>query len=315
MPPTVLITESLEPEPTDWLAQRVALVHCDYKQPDELDRLLRHAAGLVVRTYTQVNDQFLDKAPNLKVIGRAGTGVDNIDLEACRRRNITVVHTPEATTQAVAEYVIALMLDVLRPRHSLPDHASLQEFLHARRQPGTQLNTVTLGILGFGRIGKRLGAIANAIGMKLLANDLLPEPELRKTVDYPYDFVDKSTLYRQSDILTIHVDGRSENHNLINAEVLSQLQPTCLLINAARGLVVEPKALADWARRSPDARIILDVHNPEPPPPEYPLYDLPNVRLLPHIASRTTKSVQDMCWVVRDVANVLEGRKPQFPVT
>lgn len=314
MSPTVLITEPLEPEPTNWLAQRVDLIHCDYQQADKLDQLLHHAAGIVVRTYTQVNDQFLDKAPNLKVIGRAGTGVDNIDLEACRRRNITVVHTPEATTQAVAEYVVALILDALRPRHLLPDHASDQEFLHARGQAGTQLSTATLGILGFGRIGKRLGAIANAIGMKLLANDLLPEFELRKNIDYSCDFVDKSTLYHQSDILTIHVDGRSENHNLINAEVLSQLKPACLLINAARGMVVEPKALADWALRSPDAKIILDVHNPEPPPPEYPLYNLPNVRLFPHIASRTTKSVQDMSWVVRDVANVLEGRKPKFPV-
>src|SRR5690606_20110365 len=150
----------------------------------EFEQLLPDAAGLVVRTYTQVNAALLAKAPNLKVVGRAGVGLDNVDLAACKRRNVQVVYTPDANTQAVVEYVLALLLDVVRPRVDLPPGASAEQF-HTLRGPasqGRQLDTMTLGILGFGRIGKRLGKAAAALGMKVLANDLLPEAQLRKAV-------------------------------------------------------------------------------------------------------------------------------------
>lgn len=314
--PTILVTETLDPRPADWLSQRSNLIWCSHEQQERFDSLLPTADALVIRTYTLVTAALLDRAPKLKVIGRAGVGLDNIDLPACRQRGVEVVYTPDANTQAVVEYVIALMLDVYRPRQAMPDGISNAQF-HQQRKTlvGLQLDRLTLGIVGFGRIGKRLGQVADAIGMKLLVNDLLSESELRAKVNYPFEYVDKPTLYAQSDIVTLHVDGRKANRHLIDAPALSQLKPGALLINAARGMLVDNAALAHWARRhAPQgARAILDVHEPEPPDASYPLYGLANVKLLAHLASRTDMALENMSWVVRDVDAVLRKQPPQFP--
>jgi phosphoglycerate dehydrogenase-like enzyme len=270
---------------------------------------------LVVRTYTIVDGAFLDRAPKLKVVGRAGVGLDNIDLDACKQRGVRVVYTPDANTQAVVEFILALMLDHYRPRTDLPPpgaHAGADIFHSLRKtEVGTQLDQLTLGIVGFGRIGKRLGKAAHAIGMNLRVCDLLPEAELRKAVDYPFDYVDHETLYGGCDIVSLHVDGRAGNRHMIDAAALKHLRDDCLFINAARGMLVDSDALAAWAKTHPKAHVMLDVHDPEPPPGNYPLFDLPNVRLLPHIASRTVQALDNMSWVVRDVVTVLEGREPK----
>jgi phosphoglycerate dehydrogenase-like enzyme len=311
----VLITETLDDVPAQWLAARANLIWRKHDDPD-LAADLAIADALVVRTYTQVNDALLDRAPRVKVVGRAGVGLDNIDLPACQRRGIPVVYTPDANTQAVVEYVLGLMLDAYRPRTAMPDRCDAKAFHTLRKtEVGTQLDQLTLGILGFGRIGKRLAKAAHALGIRTLVNDILPAGELRKLVDFDVTFVDKPTLYRDSDILSVHVDGRPENRQLIDAAALAQLKPTCLFINAARGMLVDAAALANWAKAhaAHGARIVLDVHEPEPPPPDYPLFGLPNVKLLPHLASRTDPALQNMSWVVRDIWAVLEGRRPEFP--
>ncbi len=314
--PTVLVAEPLDDRPAAWLARHARVIHADTGQPAALAAALAQADGLVVRTYTRVDDTLLDRAPGLRVVGRGGVGLDNIDLDACRRRGVCVVSTPDANTQAVVEYVFALILDALRPRTSIDAAATADRFHELRRtEVGTQLDTLSLGILGFGRIGKRMGQVAAAIGMKVLVNDLLPEAQLRPKVNYDFDCVDKTALYAGADILSIHVDGRAANRHLIDADALAQLKPSCLLINAARGMLVDAAALADWARRhqADGARAILDVHDPEPPPPDYPLHALPNVRLLPHLAARTATALENMSWVVRDVVAVLQGRRPRYP--
>jgi len=292
-------------------------VRCPFDSPGELRTHLADAAGLVIRTYTQVDEALLAQAPKLKVVGRAGVGLDNVDLDACRRRGVTVVFTPDANTQAVAEYVVALILDALRPRVTLGAGDDAESFHRYRRERvGTQLDTRTLGILGFGRIGKRVGRLGHALGMELLAHDLLPEAMLRQNVTYPFRCVDRATLFRDSDIVTIHVDGRPENRHLLDGPALGQLNRDCLLINTSRGMVVDADALADWARSAAGdgARAVLDVHDPEPPFGDvaYPLFGLANVRLLPHTASRTTQALEAMSWVVKDVWAVLEGRAPRY---
>ena len=319
MLPTVLVTETLDPVPANWLAQRVNLLwtpEAPHDKPAEFDRHLPEAQGLVIRTYTLINDALLDRAPALRVIGRAGVGLDNVDLPACKRRGVRVVYTPDANTQAVVEYVLGLMLDTYRPRTPLQPHATDAEFHQQRKiQVGAQLDKLTLGILGFGRIGKRLARVAHALGMRVLVNDILPESQLRAAIDFPVTFVSQSELFSQSDVLSIHVDGRPENRAMIGSDALKKLKPSCLFINAARGMLVDSAALAEWARavQSQGGRVILDVHEPEPPSANYPLWGLPNVMILPHLASRTATALTNMSWVVRDVAAVLEGKTPQFP--
>ena len=317
-PPRVLIAETLSEVCADWLARRARVSWCGPDAGAAWAEALAAAEGLIVRTYTRVDAAMLDAAPRLKVVGRAGVGLDNIDIEACRARGVTVVYTPEANTQAVVEYVTALMLDHHRPRSPMTGPTPPQLF-HALRRDlvGRQLDRMTLGILGLGRIGRRVGQVGAAIGMKVLANDLLPESELRPKLACPVEFVDKPTLYASSDVLSVHVDGRAGNRHLVGADALPQLKASALLINTSRGFVIDADALREWACstavRAAGGAAMLDVHEPEPPPPDYPLSGLANVTLLPHIASRTHEAMQNMSWVVRDVLAVLEGHPPMHP--
>jgi phosphoglycerate dehydrogenase-like enzyme len=273
------------------------------------------AEGVVVRTYTIVNDAWLDKAPKLKVIGRAGVGLDNIDIAACKRHGVRVVFTPIANTQAVVEYVWALILDVVRPRpyleHYVPPPVYHQ---HRRDDIGRQLDELVLGVLGMGNIGRRIAEVGHAIGMRVLYNDLLMRNQLALPDDQPSELVDKATLWAEADVLSIHVDGRAENRNLIDANVLAQLKPGCLIINAARGMMIDEQALADWANRVKDqgGMAVLDVQDPEPPAEDSPLFGIENIRLLPHLGARTHRAMSNMAWVVRDVVKVLEGEEPTW---
>lgn len=312
----VVVTEHLDDGCADWLASRTKLVRAGLEDVDELHDELRDADGLIVRTYTQVNAALLARAPRLRVVGRAGVGLDNIDLDACRERGVRVVYTPDANTQAVVEYVWALIFDTIRPRLRLNEHVPAAVFhQHRREQVGRQVSDLTLGVLGMGRIGRRMARVGHAFGCRLQCHDLLTPAELGLEHEKGTVFVDRPTLLRESDILTIHVDGRAENRRLFNAELLGQLKPSCLLINTSRGFVIEPAALADWAKRveKQGGRAILDVHDPEPFGPDYPPLGLPNVELLPHLASRTDTALKNMSWVVRDVARVLHGELPQWP--
>lgn len=316
MQPLVLITETLDPIAADWLSEHARVAWQPHDQTEALAAALTEAQGLVVRTYTQVNADLLAQVPQLKVVGRAGVGLDNIDIPACRQRGVEVVHTPDANTQAVVEYVIGLILDTFRPRANMVGHVSPDEFLAMRKEHvGRQLDEMTLGIVGFGRVGQRLGRVAHAIGMKLLVNDLVPADVSRDAVEYPIEVCDKADLYARSDIVSIHVDGRASNRHMIEAGALSYLNNAALLINTSRGMVIDNDALHAWASRSHDAggRAIIDVHDPEPPQPGYPLVGLPNVRLLPHLASRTDTAMLNMSWVVRDVMAVLNGESPKYP--
>jgi len=317
--PLVLITETLDPRCADWLAERATVEWVRFDDPT-FDGRLADADALVVRTYTQVDSDLLDRAPNLKVVGRAGVGLDNFDLDACRARNLPVVYTPDANTQAVVEYVLGLMLDRFRPRTPLPAEAPPDVFHEMRKtEVGRQLSDLSLGIVGMGRIGTRLAAVAHTLGINLYATDLLPEPAIRKAMDHlptgpvPFDFVPHDQLYAKADIVTLHADGRPDNHHMLDAAALAHLKPTALLINAARGMLVDHDALYAFLAGHPDAHAILDVHDPEPPAPDSPLHDLPNVTLLPHLASRTDTALLNMSWVVRDIAAVLDGNAPRFP--
>lgn len=314
MKPLVLITETLDPAAAAWLGERCDVEWVSHTDAAALSSRLPETEGLVVRTYTQVDATLLDQAPRLRVVGRAGVGLDNVDVPTCRARGVEVVYTPDANTQAVVEYVLGLMLDAFRPRTRLPPRAAADTF-HAMRKSevGVQLADLTLGIVGFGRIGRRLGRVAHAWGIDLLVCDLLPAAEVRSAVEYPFEYVAHDELYRRSDIVTLHVDGRAENHHLLDADALKHLRKTVLLINTSRGMVVDAAALAGWLKRNPRARAMLDVHDPEPPPPDYPLWNVPNAALLPHLASRTDTALANMSWVVRDVVAVLQGESPRHP--
>ena len=299
----VVVTEGLEPSPLDWLRKQVEVVECSWKNTSGLKEKLAGADGLIVRTYTRVDEKLLSMAPRLKVVGRAGVGLDNIDLAACARRSVRVVSTPDANTHAVCEYVFNLAGHLGRPLVTLQSPIPADEFHFYRKTiRGLELHGQTLGILGMGRIGRAVGRVGVAFGMNVLYNDLV---DVAAYVDFPARSVSKDELYGQADILTIHVSHIPGNRHLLNRSTLALLRPSTILINTARGEVIDAYALAEALKGGKLAAAAIDVHDPEPPGPDYPLWGLANVILTPHLAARTRGAMEAMSWVVRDVVQFL----------
>jgi phosphoglycerate dehydrogenase-like enzyme len=308
----VIQTEHLAPEPAAWLAGRCRLVACSSDDP-QFPGLLEQARGLVARTYTVVDETLLAAAPGLRVVGRAGVGVDNIDVAACRARNVEVVYTPDANTQAVVEYVLCLLGPILRRSISLeePVDAGRWNRLRAELASPRQMSELTLGILGLGRIGRRMAEVAGAIGFdRVLYNDLVEIPPARR---HGAVFVPVESLFSEADIVSLHIDGRPGNRRFVDRRLIGCMKPEVILINTSRGFVVENQVLAGFLQANPGALALLDVHEPEPFEGTYPPLGLANARLYPHLAAATRRADVNMSWVVRDVAAVLEGQRPRHP--
>jgi len=310
--PIVLITEGTDARPLAWLHDRATVIERPTSAPDFAEALAQ-ADALIVRTYTRVDDALLSGAPRLRVVARGGVGLENIDVPACRRRGIEVVYTPDANTIAVGDYVFGAMLQLVRPWARFKERAYAgDEFKRVRTAlRGRQLDELTLGILGFGRVGRRVGSIAvNGFRMRVIYNDLIAfDP---KSIPFAAAAVDKPALFREADVLSLHVDMRAGNRHLVGREQIASMKRGAVLINTSRGEVLDAQAVADAIRSGHLAAAALDVFDPEPPPADFPLLGFENVLLTPHMASRTSIAVENMGWVVRDVIEVLEGRKPTF---
>ena len=310
--PLVLVTEGSDPVPLAWLKERARVEEIPFNNPGFQSRLA-DADGLVIRTYTRITDELLALAPKLKVVGRGGVGIENIDLSACKRRGVRVVHTPNANTNAVGDFVFGVLLRLVRQWDFFPRNRvyEMTEFRRVRdRIRGRQLDELTLGILGMGRVGRRVGRIASqGFGMPIIYNDLV---DVSEHVTFPATSVDKPTLYRESDVLSIHVTMLPGNENLVGREQIALMKPSAIVLNTSRGEVLDAHALADALREHRLAGAALDVYAPEPPPADFPLLGMDSVILTPHLASRTFTATQNMSWVVRDVIAVLEGREPEF---
>jgi len=310
--PHVLVTEGSDPTPLAWLKERAHVIEAAPETP-EFNAALSDAVAMVVRTYTKVNAALLARCPKLKVVGRGGVGIENIDVNTCRARGVEVVYTPDANTIAVADFVIGFALQLLRPWAFFKDRVyDPKEFKHIRNtQRGVQLNELTIGILGMGRVGRRVGKIAaNGFDMRVIYNDLL---DVQSQLTIPATAVDKPTLFREADIVTLHVDMKPGNEKMVGAALLSLMKPTAILINTSRGEVLDDAALAAAIRDKKIAGAAIDVFDPEPPKADYPLLGFDNVLLTPHMAARTQTAMENMSWVVRDVLEVLNGRPPKYP--
>ncbi|MBX3358396.1 MAG: hypothetical protein KF745_08205 [Phycisphaeraceae bacterium] len=309
--PVVIQTEHLDASAAAWLAERCEIVRCSSDDPG-FARELARADGLVIRTYTQITDSLLAQAPRLRVVGRAGVGVDNVDLAACAARGVAVVNTPAANTRAVVEFVTSLLFDAIRPRVALDRALPTSQWKALRSEliAPRQASDLTLGILGLGQIGSQVARVGAALAMRVIYHDLaeIPEPGRHGAVSVPL-----ADLLAQSDVLTLHVDGRRSNRHFIAAPQLNLMKPDVVLINTSRGFVVDPAPLAAFLKANPGAAAMLDVHDPEPFDPSFPLLGLANARLSPHIAAATATAHRNMSMVVRDVWRVLQGLAPEFP--
>lgn len=251
--------------------------------PAELLDVVPLYDGLITRSATTVTAELIKHGLNLKIIGRAGSGLDNIDVEAARTANVVVVNSPDANTLAVAEHTLALMLALARRLPQAVNSMKAGKWEKSQLM-GLGLAGKTLGIVGFGRIGRQVSLRAQAFGMKVLVNQKAMTPELQ--IEEGVTAVDLNDLLAQADFITLHVPLRPETHNLIGAAQLALMKPTAFLINTARGGVIDEQAL--WAALD-DGRIAgaaLDVFAQEPTVNQA-LVQHERVIATPHIAAST----------------------------
>ncbi len=278
---------------------------------DALGKAVRDCHALLIRSSARVTRSVLERARRLRVIGRGGVGIENIDLAAARDRGITVVHTPAASTEAVADLTVGLMIALARRLVDGDTAIRRGDFGTARRRiTGPELHELTLGIVGLGRIGRAVaGRCRNGFGMRVLYNDIV-EPG---HVDFAATSVSKERLFREADVVSLHVPLTPRTRGLIQEETLATFNPGAILINTSRGAVVDGAALARALESGSLLGAGLDVFDPEPPPPDHPLLTAPNTILTPHIGARTPASLQRMDAVVEDVIRVLNGEPPRYP--
>lgn len=298
--PRVVVAETLHPEPLAWLGKRCKI------STDLNDETLRDAEALIVRTYTRVDAALLERAPCLRVVGRAGVGTDNIDTQACTARGVRVVCTPEANTTAVVEYVLSAIFASVRPLTLSAGGETREKWVRAREDAITEreLSECVVGVWGMGRIGSAVARALAGLAREVVYHDLRAIPADARFGATP---VSRDELLAGSDILTLHVDGRESNRHLVGAEELRALKADALLINASRGMVVDAAALATHLCAHPGAGAVLDVHEPEPIAPDSPLLGLPNALLTAHVGAATTKAKLAMSWVVRDLWDAISG--------
>lgn len=282
----IVIAEKVSPATVAVLREQHGWQVLTHDQIPDLPATLADADALIVRSAVQVDDTLMASAPQLRVIGRAGVGVDNIDAEAATRRGIVVMNTPGANAVAVAELTLGLMLALARelPRASAALHAGRWE---KKSLAGTELRGKTLGILGLGRIGLEVAKRARAFGMALIGHDPFVAPAVAR--EHEVRLVYPEELFRQSDYLSLHVGLTPQTHGIVNAQSLALMKPSARIVNCARGELVDTQALAEALKTGQLAGAALDVFEQEPLT-DSPLFGMPNLLLTPHIAGSTAEA-------------------------
>ncbi|VVB58249.1 Glyoxylate reductase [Candidatus Anstonella stagnisolia] len=274
----IVIADNMEGEV---VAEMSRLGHVEYK-PKDLNASLIDAEVLVVRSATKVTAELLKNAPKLKIVARGGVGLDTIDVKECEKRKITVINTPGASTNAVAELAIALMFALGRqiPR---ADALMRQKMWAKKDLTGSELAGKTLGIIGFGRIGSFVGRKAHALGMKVLYYN-----DVEVKCDYEVKKETLENVLKLSDFVTLHVPANANTKGMINAERIALMKPSACLVNTARGEIVDEEALYAALKNNKIAGAALDVYSAEPYSGK--LLELPNVVFTPHIAGSTKEA-------------------------
>ena len=285
-----------------------------FKDRPRLLAALADVDALIVRNQTQVNSDLLGAAPKLKVVGRLGVGLDNLDLSALRERNVTVVTGGTANAISVAEYAMGAFLAMAR--RLVPADASTKAGGWDRAAfTGFELYGKTLALVGLGDIGARVARRGAAFGMRVIAYDPLITAAHFNAAEHGVALLPLDQVLRQADFISLHVPLLPSTANLINAERLATMKPGAYLVNTSRGGIVDEAALAAALRAGKLAGAALDVRVNEPPGAGDPLAGAPNLLLTPHVAGITDEAQDRISVAVaEDVLRVLRGERPLFAV-
>ncbi|MEN5347118.1 hydroxyacid dehydrogenase [Achromobacter mucicolens] len=307
----VLISEFMDAPAVDALRQRFDVRYAPelVEQRAALLEAAADADALIVRNRSQVNAELLAAAPRLVAVGRLGVGLDNIDLAGCEARGIKVIPATGANARAVAEYVIGTMLSLLRGAYASTADVAAGAWPRTALSQGLEAHGRTLGVVGFGGIGRLAAQLARGLGMRIVGSDAaLPaaHPAWQEAGAEPLAL---DELLGQADVVTLHVPLTPETRHLLDAARIARMRPGAILINTSRGGIVDEAALAAALRAGRLRGAALDVFEQEPLPAGGPLADAPNLILTPHIAGLTQEAntrVSDM--VAAGVTMALDAR-------
>jgi D-3-phosphoglycerate dehydrogenase / 2-oxoglutarate reductase len=264
---------------------------------EELVQAVRDCEGLVVRSETKVTADLMGRSPRLRVVGRAGVGVDNIDVPSATARGIVVMNAPDGNTITTAEHTMALLIALAR---SVPQaNSSLRSGLWERKSfIGVELQGKTLGIIGLGRIGRAVASRARAFGMTSVAFDPFIAPEQARDLEIEVAPLDE--VFARADFLTVHTPLTNETRGIVGREAFSRMKRGVRIINCARGGLIDEAALAEAITEGIVSGAALDVFEKEPPPADHPLLALPQVIATPHLGASTTEAQEGVAFTVAE---------------
>ncbi len=309
----VFLYEDMREEGKAILREKADLFFAESYEENDLVEKVKEIDGIIIRAKGKVTRRVMESALRLKVIGRHGVGVENVDVEAATEKGIWVVNTPDANDISVAEHFfgIALMLSKMIKKADLALHGGRWE---ARNQYiGNELHGKTLGILGFGRIGKSVGRIGyRGFDMKVLYYDAVRYEEIEKEIEAVK--VSLEEVMSQSDFISINLPMLPNTEGLIGAREFGMMRPTAYIINLARGPIWDEKALFKVLKEGKIAGAGTDVFEVEPATKDHPLLQLENFIGTPHMAAHTEEAMKKMSLVAVDILRALEGKEPAHPV-
>src|ERR1043166_487675 len=286
--PKVLIADDVGEECARIL--RKAEIEVDFKgkmKPEDLKAAIPAYEGLIVRSAVKVTKDIIDAGTKLKIVGRAGIGVDNIDQEAATRRGVIVMNAPQGNVASAAEHTFALIM--ANARNIAAADASVRAGKWERsKYLGVELETKTLGIVGLGKIGSLVAQYAKPFRMRVIAYDPLLTKERADILGV--ELVELDRVFREADYITFHVPLTDKTRGMVSAAQLKKMKRTVRLINTSRGGVIDEKALADALAAREIGGASLDVYETEPPPKDHPLFKLENATLTPHLAASTEEA-------------------------
>jgi D-3-phosphoglycerate dehydrogenase/(S)-sulfolactate dehydrogenase len=294
----VLISDDLSPEARTIL-ERIPGAQVDVRpglKPQELREIIGGYEALAVRSATKVTADLLAQAGRLRVVGRAGTGVDNIDLPAATRRGVVVMNAPGGNSVSVAEHTLALLLALARRVADASQSTRGGRWEKKKYSTGRELLGKTLGVVGTGNIGALVVQRAKAFGMKVVAYDPFLSEEAAAKLGV--ELLPLAEIFRRSDAITLHVPLTEQTKNMVGAAQIAQMKPGGLLINCARGGLVDEKALAEALRAKRLGGAALDVFESEPPAADHPLFSCENFIATPHLGGSTEDAQQNVAVIV-----------------
>ena len=309
---TDYVFPSLEPEQQVLKPLDVELRSGQCKSEEEIITLTQ-GADAVLNCYAKMTARVIEKLSRCKIIARYGIGVDNVDLAAASKARILVTNVPDYCIDEVSDHALALLLALAR-RITVADGAVKAGAWEVVAHAGIRrLRGQTVGLIGFGKIAKALASKVQPLGMKVLVHDPYIEPALIARLGVQAVSMDK--LLAEADAISIHVPLSSETRNLIGQRELARMKPTAFLINTSRGGIVDEQALAEALKAGRLGGAALDVLSVEPPPPDHPLQQAPNIILTPHLAFYSRESVIELqTKAAEEVARALKGEPPRSPV-